>query len=37
MPVWGQHVTAITGAQVAGLGRPDALVEIEATAAIPRH
>jgi enamine deaminase RidA (YjgF/YER057c/UK114 family) len=36
MPVWGPHVTAITGAHVAGLGRPDALVEIEATAAIPR-
>ena len=36
MPVWGPHVTAITGAHVAGLGRADALVEIEATAAIPR-
>ncbi|WP_127792358.1 RidA family protein [Agromyces sp. LHK192] len=36
MPVWGQHATAITGAQVAALARPDALVEVEAVAAIPR-
>jgi enamine deaminase RidA (YjgF/YER057c/UK114 family) len=28
------HATAITGFFVAGLARPDALVEIEATAAL---
>jgi enamine deaminase RidA (YjgF/YER057c/UK114 family) len=32
--VWGMHATAITGFFVAGLARPDALVEIEATAAL---
>jgi len=32
--VWGMHATAITGFCVAGLARPDALVEIEATAAL---
>ncbi|MRG61689.1 RidA family protein [Agromyces sp. CFH 90414] len=36
MPVWGAHATAITGAHVAALARPDALVEVEAIAAIPR-
>ena len=34
MRVWGQHPTAITVLFVAALGRPDALVEIEATAVI---
>jgi enamine deaminase RidA (YjgF/YER057c/UK114 family) len=33
--VWGQHPTAITVLQVAGLARPDALVEIEALAQVP--
>jgi 2-iminobutanoate/2-iminopropanoate deaminase len=32
--VWGAHATAITGFFVAGLARPDALVEIEATAVL---
>jgi 2-iminobutanoate/2-iminopropanoate deaminase len=32
--VWGMHATAITGFFVAGLARPDALVEIEATAVL---
>ena len=32
--VWGAHPTAITGYFVAGLARPDALVEVEATAAL---
>jgi 2-iminobutanoate/2-iminopropanoate deaminase len=32
--VWGAHPTAITGFTVAGLARPDALVEIEAIAVI---
>jgi 2-iminobutanoate/2-iminopropanoate deaminase len=32
--VWGRHATAITGFFVAGLARPDALVEIEATAVL---
>jgi 2-iminobutanoate/2-iminopropanoate deaminase len=32
--VWGQHATALTGFTVAGLARPDALVEIEAVAVI---
>jgi 2-iminobutanoate/2-iminopropanoate deaminase len=32
--VWGMHPTAITGFTVAGLARPDALVEIEAVAVI---
>lgn len=36
MRVWGPHPTAITGVHVAKLGRPDALVEIEALAALPR-
>ena len=36
MRVWGQHPTAITVLHVAKLGRPDALVEIEALAALPR-
>lgn len=34
MRVWGQYPTAITVLFVAGLGRPDALVEIEATAVL---
>jgi enamine deaminase RidA (YjgF/YER057c/UK114 family) len=33
--VWGNHPTAITVLQVAGLARPDALVEIDALAALP--
>lgn len=33
--VWGNHRTAITVAVVAGLARPDALVEIDAIAALP--
>jgi 2-iminobutanoate/2-iminopropanoate deaminase len=33
--VWGYHATAISVLFVAGLGRPDALVEIEAMAALP--
>lgn len=33
--VWGSQPTAITGARVAGLGRPDALVEVEAIAVLP--
>ncbi|HEX7663373.1 MAG TPA: RidA family protein [Polyangiaceae bacterium] len=32
--VWGRHATAITVLQVAALGRPEFLVEIEATAAL---
>jgi len=32
--VWGGHPTAITGFKVAGLARPDALVEIEAVAVL---
>lgn len=32
--VWGPHPTALTVLVVAALGRPDALVELEATAAI---
>ena len=32
--VWGMHATAITGFFVASLARPDALVEIEATAVL---
>jgi len=32
--VWGLHATAITGYFVAGLARPDALVEVEATAVL---
>lgn len=32
--VWGEHPTAITGYFVAGLARPDALVEVEATAVL---
>ncbi len=32
--VWGSNPTAITGFFVAGLARPDALVEIEATAVL---
>ena len=31
-PVWGPHATAIVVLRVAGLARPDALVEIEALA-----
>ncbi len=34
MRVWGQHPTAITVLFVAALGRPDALVEIEAVAVL---
>ncbi|GAA1767302.1 RidA family protein [Agromyces humatus] len=34
MRIWGPKPTAITVLFVAGLGRPDALVEIEATAAM---
>lgn len=33
--VWGGHRTAITVLTVAGLARPDALVEIDAVAIIP--
>lgn len=33
--VWGRQPTAITAAFVAALARPDALVEIEALAALP--
>ncbi|EIV91885.1 RidA family protein [Frankia sp. QA3] len=32
--VWGAHPTAVTVVRVASLGRPEALVEIEATAAL---
>ncbi len=32
---WGDRPTAITIARVAGLARPEALVEIEATAVLP--
>ena len=32
--VWGAHATALTAFFVAGLGRPDALVEIEAIAVV---
>ena len=32
--VWGSHATAVTGYFVAGLARPDALVEVEATAVL---
>jgi 2-iminobutanoate/2-iminopropanoate deaminase len=34
MKVWGQNPTAVTVQTVANLGRPEALVEIEAIAAI---
>jgi enamine deaminase RidA (YjgF/YER057c/UK114 family) len=34
MEVWGQHRTAVTVLVVAALGRPDALVEIDAVAAL---
>ena len=37
MRVWGPHPTAITVQYVAKMGRPGALVEIEALAAIPRE
>lgn len=33
-PVWGQHPTAIVVIRVAGLARPDALVEVEAFAVV---
>jgi enamine deaminase RidA (YjgF/YER057c/UK114 family) len=33
--VWGRHPTAITVLQVAALGRPEALVEIDALAQAP--
>ena len=33
-PVWGQHATAIVVLRVAGLARPDALIEIEALAVL---
>ena len=33
--VWGSHPTAITVLRVLGLARPDALIEIDATAVIP--
>ena len=33
-PVWGPHATAIVVLRVAGLARPDALLEIEALAII---
>jgi enamine deaminase RidA (YjgF/YER057c/UK114 family) len=36
MQVWGRHATAVTVQHVARLGRPGALVEIEALAALPR-
>jgi 2-iminobutanoate/2-iminopropanoate deaminase len=35
--VWGQHPTAITVLQVAGLARPDALVEVEALTVLPEN
>ena len=35
MEVWGSHPTAVTVLRVAALGRPEALIEIEATAALP--
>jgi 2-iminobutanoate/2-iminopropanoate deaminase len=34
MPIWGRQPTAITVLKVAALGRPEALVEIEAIAAL---
>ncbi|AYY12615.1 RidA family protein [Actinobacteria bacterium YIM 96077] len=33
--VWGAHPTAVTVLQVAGLARPDCLVEVEALAHVP--
>ena len=33
-PVWGSHPTAIVVVRVAGLARPDALIEIEALAVV---
>ena len=33
--VWGDRPTAVTVLRVAGLARPDALVEIDATAVLP--
>lgn len=33
--VWGDHATAITVLRVAGLARPEALVEIDAIAVLP--
>jgi 2-iminobutanoate/2-iminopropanoate deaminase len=33
--VWGNHPTAITVLRVAGIARPDALVEIDAIALVP--
>jgi 2-iminobutanoate/2-iminopropanoate deaminase len=33
--IWGPHPTAITVIRVAGLARPEALVEIDAVAALP--
>ncbi|MGP3955785.1 RidA family protein [Nonomuraea sp. 3N208] len=35
--VWGQHPTAITVVRVAGLARPEALVEIDAIAVLPTY
>lgn len=35
-PVWGDHPTAVTVVHVAGLARPDALVEVEALAVLSR-
>ena len=35
--VWGNHPTAVTVLRVAGLGRPEALVEIEAIAVVPEQ
>jgi enamine deaminase RidA (YjgF/YER057c/UK114 family) len=34
--IWGDYPTAITVLQVAGFARPDALVEVEALAVVPR-
>ncbi len=34
-PVWGRQPTAVSVLKVASLGRPEALVEIEAVAALP--
>jgi len=35
MPVWQGHRCAVSGMRVAGLGRPGALIEIEAIATVP--
>lgn len=35
--IWGNHPTAVTVLRVAGLGHPEALVEIEAIAVVPEN